>query len=1031
MGIMLEAPSSMEPGKRMRGGLLLLVLILLEAVLLGALVAGHRMVRGHDGLQYFGLQYWFLSGAATAGEIPQWMPFMTQGTVGNWPLLGQASICQSVLLLGGSLWKGAQFLPFFYLGIFFDEMVLLVGMWLLSGRYFISAQTRFFVGAAVMGSCIWMDQPWFNFHFYYALPLLLHLLHCFLESGRWRHALFAGNLLAVQMLGNMPYMIPVTTLVIFIYFAAWTVLVDRVPWREKKLVRHPFRGLWCVALIGLVFGLIYTLMKHGTADIVTYNIGRERDQSTSLSGFLTYAGSGDCTMWLETVLGVSPAMDYTLYFGTFSLLFVVLGAVYGRDRRAWVLWCVTILLALFSFGGFFAYACYRLWPMMKFYRHVLLVCVLTKPFLCLLAGFGFEACVLKRVERKWPLLVVGAMTCFLAAWLLHLSWNPKASADLLGHIPPRDSLGLKTFMDPVVTANSLALSAGWSFIAALLVIGLTLRTSERARAVVITLVLLAQVLNEYTYKTVQAYSRTFSMNKFQYEANRFQPIPWQARRHPNPWRNARTEAFFSQLLETRYGTYNCALGSYLFSDTTGSAYRVDNWLLPLDDFMRAFWKQPLRAFHLRPNGLPTSQQLEFPSDHIACQKFSGLVEDKLQVFRQAHEPGSDLIILESLTSPRFLSDALFLSKMETGDPSLPSDIPPPSSNERLGSSVQVMRYDANHLDVTVQTDATGHTGPLWLFYSDVWHPFWSATVDGKPVEVRRACIAYKAVPIHAGKSFVQFHFGSRLNQAVFLVLALNSALWFAAVIVLLVRAVFRPEVPAGRIHASHEYVPSPWTPMIRLRVLSVTLLVGMFLMGLLLVTPLWRNELLLVAAGKGHNHVAKVLLALHADINVHDSQGVTPLDLAVSQKRSDMVRDLLRHGADPKAGGLDVATLLLKAVKDNEAGIARDLIEAGADVNTVAKDGSSPLHYAAWSGNVELARLLLTRSPNVDATNQGKRTPLMCAAWQGNADLVQLLLAHKADPNLVDENGWTALKCAKERGFTAIVEALKAAGARS
>ncbi len=1021
MNVMPDVSSSTGTGSpapaRAKGGLLFLALVLLEAVILLTLLGTHRMVRGHDGLQYFTLQYWFLNSVATTGEISQWMPFMTHGTVGNWWHTSQASMVQSALVLAGTLLKGANFLPFFYAGIFFDEMVLLAGMWLLSGRYFTSSQTRFFVAAAAMGSCIWMDQPWFNFHFYYALPLLLHLLHGFLDSGRWRYVLLAGNLLALQTMGSLPYMIPVTTLVICVYFAAWISLVDRSAWRERRFLKHPIRGILCLVPIGLVFAMVYVLLKHGTAELAVYNYGRGQDEKTSLVGFLTYAGTADYTMWLETVLGVSPSMDYTLYFGIFSIVFVVLGAVYGRDRRAGVLWCVTALLFLFSFGGFVAYACHRLWPVMSFYRHVMMVCVLMKPFLCLLAGFGFEACVLRRVNRAWPMLLAAIALGALAAWLLNLATHPKVWAELLKHIPPHGTLSIKKFMDPSVTANSLVLSSAWALIAGMLLVLLTLNIREKARAMIAALVLVMQVMNLYAYKTLQTISKTFPMDKFQCQVNDFQPIPWHERRQPDTVRNPRTGIFFKELLATRYGVYNWTLGSYLFSDSVGSVYRADHWLIPLDDFMRAFWKQPQRDFRVHPSGLQTLRRLEFPTNHVACVKFSGLGEDKIQFFRSAIECGDDRLIASCITSPDFRGDLLFLSDTRPA----PNVATPPQlgSSDRVPSHYKVLRFDANHLDV--EADAGGGA---WMFYSDVWHPFWRAVVNGEEVEVRRANMAYKAVPIGPGKNIVQFTFGSPLASAIFIFLALNSLLWIAFVLFLLLRCggIIRSHVT----QAEGAGMPPPlWTSAIRQRALvGSSVLVAAFV-GMLVGSARLRNELFLVAAGGGHIRLAGALLAIGSDINARDSQGATPIYFAASRGQGGMVRELLWRGANADTPCDDGTTPLLKAAVEDHLDTACSLINAGAGVNTAASEGSTPLLYAAWNDNTELVRLLLTRSPDVNLANRGGRTPLMCAAWQGNLEIVRMLLARGADRSLKDENGWTALKCAEDRGFKEVAEALK------
>jgi hypothetical protein len=70
-----------------------------------------RIPLGHEGLNYYLFQYFFLNDAVFSGNIPQWMPYMTHGTVAMW-FSAQASIGQNVMLLFAPLLKN---IPFNYL----------------------------------------------------------------------------------------------------------------------------------------------------------------------------------------------------------------------------------------------------------------------------------------------------------------------------------------------------------------------------------------------------------------------------------------------------------------------------------------------------------------------------------------------------------------------------------------------------------------------------------------------------------------------------------------------------------------------------------------------------------------------------------------------------------------------------------------------------------------------------------------------------------------------------------------------------
>ena len=65
----------------------------------------------------------------------------------------------------------------------------------------------------------------------------------------------------------------------------------------------------------------------------------------------------------------------------------------------------------------------------------------------------------------------------------------------------------------------------------------------------------------------------------------------------------------------------------------------------------------------------------------------------------------------------------------------------------------IVSYDPER--VVVETDGASAG---WLVLADAWYPGWRVTVDGAPVEVARADVLFRAVPVAAGKHRVEFVF---------------------------------------------------------------------------------------------------------------------------------------------------------------------------------------------------------------------------------------------------------------------------------
>ena len=367
---------------------LFLCIVALEAAHTATAVMLHRVPSTHDGFQYFTLQYFFLNNAIQAHEVAQWIPYMTQGTVASLWYGIQGSFLQAVLLQLPALALGADLLSVYHLGMFVDEMILLTGTWLLARRFF-DVPATCFISISVVASGVWLDQPYWNFRLYYAVPLVLEVGHRFLETGRWRWAFFAVNLLALQTIGNLPYFIPLTSFVVFSYFAFYAATNRTLVWNRLRSLRWDARAVAAIAGGALSLAGVYTCVVLGTDQLVNYNVGRSASGTTSLSYFLSYGGFTDLWKWSDLVLRISPAMDTTLYAGIL-LAPLLLSGLIVVDRRRLHLVLTAGMLLLFTLSTPISRFAYYGWPGMRYFRHIGLVSSLVKVLFCFVAAIGFE-----------------------------------------------------------------------------------------------------------------------------------------------------------------------------------------------------------------------------------------------------------------------------------------------------------------------------------------------------------------------------------------------------------------------------------------------------------------------------------------------------------------------------------------------------------------------------------------------------------------------------------------------------------------
>lgn len=127
---------------------------------------------------------------------------------------------------------------------------------------------------------------------------------------------------------------------------------------------------------------------------------------------------------------------------------------------------------------------------------------------------------------------------------------------------------------------------------------------------------------------------------------------------------------------------------------------------------------------------------------------------------------------------------------------------------------------------------------------------------------------------------------------------------------------------------------------------------------------------------------AELIIAAGADVNKRDARDCTPLHSAARVSRTDVMKVLIKHGADVNAkteSGLTALRLLPVQPQREEAFIA--LIESGADVNARDAFGDTILHSFAKTGfaSKRLLKLVVEAGADLCAQDKHGNTPLHTA----------------------------------------------------
>ncbi|KAM3960358.1 protein fem-1 homolog B [Aphomia sociella] len=151
-------------------------------------------------------------------------------------------------------------------------------------------------------------------------------------------------------------------------------------------------------------------------------------------------------------------------------------------------------------------------------------------------------------------------------------------------------------------------------------------------------------------------------------------------------------------------------------------------------------------------------------------------------------------------------------------------------------------------------------------------------------------------------------------------------------------------------------------------------------------TALW------CAAGAGHLNIVKRLVRAGANVNHATKTLSTPLRAACFDGRLDIVQYLVRHGADIHKANKYNNTCLMIAAYKGHLDVVQFLLDIGARVDERALCGATALHFAAECGHAAVVCALIEHHAKM-LTNENGMTPLQCAAERARASVVEILAA--------------------------------------
>lgn len=154
-----------------------------------------------------------------------------------------------------------------------------------------------------------------------------------------------------------------------------------------------------------------------------------------------------------------------------------------------------------------------------------------------------------------------------------------------------------------------------------------------------------------------------------------------------------------------------------------------------------------------------------------------------------------------------------------------------------------------------------------------------------------------------------------------------------------------------------------------------------------------KETALMNAVTRGYTPIVKALLAADGDINPRNAYGFNAFTLAVSSKNQEIAEILLKAGAKIEEGSSGITPLSF-AASNGDLDMIRFLVKHGADVNHGAKSGGqTTLLTAIYGAQLDVVKLLIQLKADVNTKTKGGDTPLSVAQKGDQTDIIAVLKA--------------------------------------